>query len=163
MSAPPAKPSSQKSAARSDSEPTDARSQRRLIYLVAHLDRLLRRRMSGALAPLEITLAQYTALSVLEARGALSNAQLAERSFITPQSANEVMSAMVSRGYVAREAAPSHGRIILLRLTDEGAAALRECERALRPVERAMAGDLTAADAAQLRHTLTSFVHNLSD
>ena len=45
------------------------------------------------------------------------------------------MSVMAARGFVTREADPSHGRIILLKLTDEGAA-MRECEAVL-PARRA--------------------------
>ncbi|AWV02769.1 MarR family transcriptional regulator [Burkholderia cepacia] len=164
MSSTPVKPAGAKRAARATEAKPPMRAQQRLTYLIGNLDRLLRRQMSDALAPLGVTLAQYTALSVLEARGALSNAQLAVRSFITPQSANEVMVAMAARGFVTREADPNHGRVILLRLTDEGSAILRECERVLRPLERRMLGDdLTAADAAQVQRTLELFVRNLRD
>jgi hypothetical protein len=79
---------SQKSAA----EPSVTRTRRpnlRLTYVIGSLERILRRRMSEALAPLGLTLAQFTALSVLEANGQASNAQIAERSFITPQSASD--------------------------------------------------------------------------
>ncbi|WQD80889.1 MarR family transcriptional regulator [Paraburkholderia kururiensis] len=152
-----------KNTARSAAEKPKARSPQRLTYVIGNLDRLLRRQMTEALAPLGITLAQYTALSVLEARGALSNAQLAVRSFITPQSANEVMSAMASRGFVTREGDPNHGRVILLSLTDAGSAMLRECEQVLRPLERRMLGDLSAEDVAQIQRTMETFARNLRD
>jgi DNA-binding MarR family transcriptional regulator len=44
---------------------------------------------------------------------------VAERSFITPQSASEVMNAMASRTWISREPDPPHGRIVLTKLTDE--------------------------------------------
>ncbi|RQT70390.1 MarR family transcriptional regulator [Burkholderia cepacia] len=164
MSSTPVKPAGPKRTARASEARPRTRSQQRLTYLIGNLDRLLRRQMSDALVPLGVTLAQYTALSVLEARGALSNAQLAVRSFITPQSANEVMVAMAARGFVTREADPSHGRVILLRLTDEGSALLRECEQVLRPLERRMLGDdVSADDVAQVHRTLELFVRNLRD
>ncbi|KWH28976.1 MarR family winged helix-turn-helix transcriptional regulator [Burkholderia stagnalis] len=165
MSSAPTKPANQKTTAKTTARATadkpKARSPQRLTYVIGGLDRLLRRHMTDALAPLGITLAQYTALSVLEARGASSNAQLAERSFITPQSANEVMSVMASRGFVTREADPSHGRVILLTLTGEGAAMLRECEAVLRPLESRMLGDLPADDAAHVQRALELFARNL--
>ncbi|KWI42149.1 MarR family winged helix-turn-helix transcriptional regulator [Burkholderia stagnalis] len=167
MSTAPTKPAISKSAknaknaTRAASDKPKARSPQRLTYVIGSLDRLLRRHMTDALAPLGITLAQYTALSVLEARGASSNAQLAERSFITPQSANEVMSVMASRGFVTREADPSHGRVILLTLTGEGAAMLRECEAVLRPLESRMLGDLSADAAAHVQRALELFARNL--
>ncbi|KVC62643.1 MarR family winged helix-turn-helix transcriptional regulator [Burkholderia stagnalis] len=165
MSSAPTKPANQKTTAKTTARVTadkpKARSPQRLTYVIGSLDRLLRRHMTDALAPLGITLAQYTALSVLEARGASSNAQLAERSFITPQSANEVMSVMASRGFVTREADPSHGRVILLTLTGEGAAMLRECEAVLRPLESRMLGDLPADEAAHVQRALELFARNL--
>lgn len=164
MSSTPAKPAGAKRAARATESRSPMRAPQRLTYLIGNLERLLRRQMSDALAPLGVTLAQYTALSVLEARGALSNAQLAVRSFITPQSANEVMVAMAARGFVTREADPNHGRVILLRLTGEGSAILRECERVLRPLERRMLGDdVTTDEVVQVQHALELFVRNLRD
>lgn len=164
MSSTPVKPAGAKRTARATEARPRMLAQQRLTYLIGNLDRLLRRQMSDALAPLGVTLAQYTALSVLEVRGALSNAQLAVRSFITPQSANEVMVAMAARGFVTREADPSHGRVILLRLTDAGSAILRECEQVLRPLERRMLGDdVSSDDVAQVQRTLELFVRNLRD
>lgn len=145
-------------------ESTPARPRRanlRLTYVIGSLDRILRRRMTEALAPLGLTLAQFTALSVLEARGQASNAQVAERSFITPQSANEVMNAMTARGWISREPDPTHGRIVLLQLTDAGRQMLRECETAVRTIERQMLGDIALEDAAAVQAHLETFVRNL--
>jgi DNA-binding MarR family transcriptional regulator len=69
----------------------------RVSYLVGRLDRLLRRRLGWALADHGLSLAEYTTLSVLSARTGLSNAQLARRSLITPQSANEVLTRLEER------------------------------------------------------------------
>ncbi|MFT4068003.1 MarR family winged helix-turn-helix transcriptional regulator [Paraburkholderia sp.] len=135
----------------------------RLTYVIGSLDRILRRRMSEALAPLGLTLAQFTALSVLEANGQASNAQVAERSFITPQSANEVMNAMASRDWVSREPDPTHGRIVLLKLTDEGRAVLRECEQAVKAIEKQMLGDIGVEMSGAVQKQLETFVRNLRD
>ena len=71
------------------------------------------------------------------------------------------MSVMAARGFVTREADPSHGRIILLKLTDEGAAMLRECEAVLRPLEKRMLGDISADDATHVQRALELFSRNL--
>ncbi|WP_213306528.1 MarR family winged helix-turn-helix transcriptional regulator [Paraburkholderia sacchari] len=133
----------------------------RLTYLIANLDRILRRELTAALAPLGLTLSQFTALSVLEARGEASNAQLAERSFITPQSANEVISVMVSRNWIGREPDPNHGRIVVLRLTDEGRDVLRQGMKAVKVVEDRMLGGVDAQGANAARVSLERFVSNL--
>ena len=84
------------------------------------MDRVLKRRLIETLAPHGVTLPQFTALSVLKARGHSSNAKLAERSLITPQAANEVIKVMVARGWVTRAADPCHGRIVVLQTHTRG-------------------------------------------
>lgn len=135
----------------------------RLTYLIGSLDRILRRKMTEALAPLGLTLAQFTALSVLEARGEASNAQLAERSFITPQSANEVMSVMASRNWITREPDPNHGRIVVLRLTEEGREVLHRCMDTVRILEAQMLSGVVASDASAVQGMLELFVRNLRE
>ncbi|MFM0646105.1 MarR family transcriptional regulator [Paraburkholderia bryophila] len=141
--------------------PRTRRTSLRLTYVIGSLDRILRRRMTEALAPLGLTLAQFTALSVLEAKGQASNAQVAERSFITPQSANEVMNAMAGRNWISREPDPTHGRIVLLQLTDEGRAVLRECEQAVKIIEKQMMEGIELDTASALQTHLETFVRNL--
>ncbi|WP_248295203.1 MarR family winged helix-turn-helix transcriptional regulator [Paraburkholderia sp. UYCP14C] len=70
----------------------------RLSYLAGQLDKILTRQLSEALAPHGLTLPQYTALSVLRARARSSNAQLAQRSLITPQAASAVVKSMEANG-----------------------------------------------------------------
>ena len=79
---------------------------------------------------------QYTTLSVLDRRSGLSNAQLARRSLVSPQSMNEVLLTLEERGLVRRRAHPDHGRILQARLTAKGrrslAAATPRCARSRR-------------------------------
>jgi DNA-binding MarR family transcriptional regulator len=138
-----------------------AQSRPRLTYLVGSLDRILRRKMTEALAPVGLTLAQFTALSVLDARGQASNAQLAERSFITPQSANEVMSAMSSRNWITREPDPNHGRIVVLRLTEEGRVVLRQGMAVVSSLEEQMLKGIEVGDATLVQNCLELFARNL--
>ena len=133
----------------------------RLTYLIGSLDRILRRRMTDALSPMGLTVAQYTALSVLHARGSASNAELAERSFITPQSANEVMSVMAARGWITRKSDPNHGRILLLQMTDEGRDVLQKCALIVHAVESDMLSGLDTDDASDVQTALELFVRNL--
>jgi DNA-binding MarR family transcriptional regulator len=138
-----------------------AASRPRLTYLIGSLDRILRRRMTDALSPIGLTLAQFTALSVLEARGKASNAELAERSFTTPQSANEIMSVMAARKWITRECDPNHGRIVLLQMTDEGREVLHKCSRVVQAVEEKMLGGVDLDDATRVRAALELFGRNL--
>jgi DNA-binding MarR family transcriptional regulator len=145
----------------SDTPKRKTPSRPRLTYLIGSLDRILKRRLTDALAPFGLTLAQFTALSVLEARGEASNAQLAERSFITPQSANEVMMAMSARGWVTREPDPNHGRIVVLRLTEDGRDVVRRCMKVIEKIEKEMLGDMDEGEALNIQSSLEGFVRRL--
>jgi DNA-binding MarR family transcriptional regulator len=133
----------------------------RLSYLIGQLDRVISRRLAEALVLHGLTLPQYTALSVLRARGRSSNAQIAERSFITPQSANEVVKTMEASGWVAREPDPMNRRVVLLSLTDAGKTLLDACDQAVDQVERAMLDDVAPTTAQTLQTLLHTCVRNL--
>src|SRR5262245_42781663 len=133
----------------------------RVSYLVGRLDRALRRRMNEALAPSGLSLAQYTVLSVLQSRGGLSNAQLANRAFITPQAMNEVVQMLEAQKLVTRRQDPSHGRIVQLTLTARGLEVLRGCDAAVRALEQSMLGPLPEAGREALRAALNVCIQTL--
>lgn len=121
--------------------PTGTRGQR-LTYLVKRLEMAERARMEEVLRPLRVTLAQYTALSVLECRGGLSSAQLARRHFVTPQAMQQLVAAMERDGLVERRAAPDNRRVLQVWLTAHGDEVLADCHSAAGVVERRMLGAL---------------------
>ena len=129
--------------------------QPRLSYVIGRLERVLRRRLAAAVEPAGLTLPAYTALSVLRAEDGLSNAQLARRSLVTPQSMSEVLALLVDQGYVRRRAEPGHGRVIRTELTKAGRRALERCDRAVDIVEEEMLDDLDVDEVASLRGVLS--------
>jgi DNA-binding MarR family transcriptional regulator len=122
----------------------------RFSYVVGRLDRALRRRLGETLAPNALTVRQYTTLSVLRARSGLSNAQLARRSLMTPQSMNEVLAALVDLGLVRRMPDQTHGRMIRTELTPDGVALLETCDRAVDALEREMLSALGQKESERL-------------
>ncbi|MFK3736938.1 MarR family winged helix-turn-helix transcriptional regulator [Massilia sp. TN1-12] len=133
-----------------------------LAYLVGRLDHVLNKRLRDGLAPLGMTVPHYTALSVFRVMGTLSNAQLAERTMVSPQSANEMVKAMEAKGWIERSPDPSHGRIIRIGLTDAGLACLRECDAVVRKVEEMMFPELSDEERTRLHAQLRSAVRSLS-
>jgi DNA-binding MarR family transcriptional regulator len=123
-------------------------------YLVGRLDRALRRRLNEALRPFKLSVAQYTTLSVLHARGELSNAELASRAFISPQAMNEVVQGLETRKLITRRASSSHGRIVELLLTERGLEVMRECDAAVCQLEQSMLAGLARPAQETLRATL---------
>ena len=135
----------------------------RVTYLIGRLDRALRRRMGEALSPFSLSVTQYTTLSVLHTRGQLSNAQLASRAFISPQSMNEVVQGLEAVKLVTREADPSHARIVQLRLTANGVDLLRQCDAAVKQLEQSMLARLSPEARELLRESLNDCVQALED
>jgi DNA-binding MarR family transcriptional regulator len=133
----------------------------RISYVVGRLDRALRREIGRLVAPHGLTVPQYTALSILRDRAGLSNAQLARRSYVTPQSMNEVIAALERDGLVARSPAANHGRVLEMTLTDAGHEVLARCERAVDEMESRMLADLDEEGRAQLLTALKDCVHRL--
>jgi DNA-binding MarR family transcriptional regulator len=133
-----------------------------IAYLVGRLDHVLSRRLRDCLGMIGLTAAQYTALSVLETQQQLSNAQLAERSMITPQAANEMVKAMEAKGWVARQPDANHGRIIHLRVTEQGRELLRQGDAAVVRLEQAMLAELGVDERSALHAQLRGLLRSLS-
>lgn len=130
-------------------------------YVVARLERALRHEINDRVRPHGLTTLQYTTLSVLGRRGGLSNAQLARRAYMTPQSMSEVIDALEKKGLIARSPHPNHRRVFPATLTAEGRRVLEACETAVDELEREMLAGLTPHQVKSLRNGLISAVRAL--
>ena len=103
-----------------------------LVYVIGRLNHGIRKDMRRTLAEWHLSVPEFTALSILKRRPGLSNAQLARRTMVTPQSMIEILAGLESRELVERTVDPNHGRILRSELTEEGervvAAALRKID-----------------------------------
>jgi DNA-binding MarR family transcriptional regulator len=125
------------------------------------MDRVVRRAIDDVVGAHGLSVNQYTTLSVLNRRSGLSNAQLARRALVSPQSMNEVLLALEKRGLVRRRAHPEHGRILQARLTAKGRRVLTACDEQVREVEARMVAGLSADEKTLLRNALLHSVHAL--
>jgi DNA-binding MarR family transcriptional regulator len=132
-----------------------------LLYLVGRIDRVVRRAIGAVLKAQGLSVNQYTTLSVLSRRSGLSNAQLARRALVSPQSMNEVLLTLEDRGLVRRRAHPDHGRILQARLTAKGKALLARCGADVHAVEARMLSGLGDDDRRALRSALLSGIRSL--
>ena len=103
-----------------------------LVYVIGRLNHGIRKEMRRDLAEWRLSVPEFTALSILKRRPGLSNAQLARRTMVTPQSMIEILAGLESRQLVQRTVDPNHGRILRSDLTAEGervvVAALRKID-----------------------------------
>ena len=80
--------------------------------------------MAGALREHGATVTQYAVLTALDEEPGLSNADLARRAFVTPQTMNQVLHELEQRHWVIRHPHPGHGRILQTDLTPAGRSTL---------------------------------------
>src|SRR5882672_2795533 len=131
-----------------------ARTFPRVSYLVKELERALRARIDEILQPLALTAVQYTALSVLSLQAGMSSAQLARRSFVSPQAANEMVGALERRGLIRRQGDSEGGRALSIFLTALGERTLARCDEQVDALEARFLSSFSDREEAQLRTML---------
>jgi DNA-binding MarR family transcriptional regulator len=134
----------------------------RISYAVARLERAIRSAIAERVRPHGLTTLQYTTLSVLHRHGTpLSNAQLARRAYMTPQSMSEVIDALESKGLIKRNPHPNHGRLLPATLTPKGRRELASCDRAVDEMEDVMLAELSDRDREVFLEMVKSAVRSL--
>jgi DNA-binding MarR family transcriptional regulator len=144
-----------------DATPVDPAGEPRISYVVARLERAIRRSIDDRVSVYGLTVLQYTTLSVLGRRGQLSNAQLARRAYMSPQAMSEVIEALESKGLIKRSRHPSHRRVYPAALTAKGRKVLAACERLVDELEAEMLSELRPAEQDSLRAGLIHAVRGL--
>jgi len=143
------------------STPHNRAGEPRISYVVARLERAVRRAINERVSLYDLTVLQYTTLSVLGHRGELSNAQLARRAYMSPQAMSEVIEALETKGLIKRSPHPNHRRVYPATLTAKGKRVLAACEQLVDDMEAEMLAGLSAGDRQNLRRGLVSAVRNL--
>jgi DNA-binding MarR family transcriptional regulator len=127
---------------------------RRAGYLVKRVQVALRSAMDRALLSEDLTTPQYAVLSALQKAPGLSNAELARRSFVTPQTMIRIVASLEDKGLVTRVEHPSHGRILEASLTAAGEKTVNACHQRVKRVENRMEGDLSETERRTLADLL---------
>jgi DNA-binding MarR family transcriptional regulator len=133
-----------------------------LLYIVKQLELATRAHLDALLRPSGITALQYTALTVLARRPAMSSADLARASFVSAQSTADLVGALERHGLIDREVDPDSRRRMIIRLTDRGRAFLAECDPLVEELEGRMLRELDRGQRDALRSYLNSCRRSLS-
>ena len=130
----------------------------RTLYLIRRVQLLTYARLEQALDQFDLTVGQYTLLSLLAQRTGMSAAQLSRRFAVTPQSMTEMITALDKKRLIRRRTAPANRRILLVSLTAAGRALTKRCEAVVDQVEADLLAKLSAAELAAFRHTLRTLL-----
>ena len=122
----------------------------RIGYMLKRVQAGLRGRMDEALGPQGLTGPQYAVLSALERAPGLSNAELARRAFVTPQTMVRIVEHLEGSGLLVRHAHPSHGRLLPASLTRRGERLVAAGHAGVAEVEGQMLAGLAEEERRQL-------------
>jgi DNA-binding MarR family transcriptional regulator len=141
-------------------------SRPRLAYAVGRFHTVLRAELARCLAPEGLSVPEFTALSVLSARAGLSNAELARRSFVTPQAMNQVLASLEEKELVSRpaagEGARGHHRARGAKLTPRGRRRVARAQRLVDAIEDRAFAALSGEERRALTDVLSAAAQRLA-
>jgi DNA-binding MarR family transcriptional regulator len=120
-------------------------------YLLMQASQTLRTALSATLLPHGLTSPQYAVLSVLARDPGSSGADLARACNTTPQAMNGVLATLERDGLIERRRHPTHGRILQVSLSAEGARRLEAANPDVRRLEAAIERGFTAAEITTVK------------
>jgi DNA-binding MarR family transcriptional regulator len=132
-------------------------------YLLKRAQHALRTEMDRSLNFHGLTTPQYVVLSALESYPGISSAELARRSFVTPQTMFRIVAGLTQRGLVRRKELPSHGRKLPADLTPMGLRTVRACHGRATEVEHRMLAPLSTDQRRTLARLLQECAEALSE
>jgi DNA-binding MarR family transcriptional regulator len=130
-------------------------------YLIKQLQEALRLRLSDITRQFNLTNRQYTALSVLAKYPAISSAQLARLTFVSPQAANEMVVTLERKGFLQRSVDQGNRRRLEVKLTRAGGAALAKCDRQVDNLEAEVFKDITPRDRGHFQRMLQTCLQTI--
>jgi DNA-binding MarR family transcriptional regulator len=130
------------------------RPQPTLLYLMKQVELAVRAELDDLTRPVGLTALQYTALTVLEQHPDLTAAHLARHSFVTAQSAADMVAALLDRGLVERHRDPADRRRLVLALTADGRRLLDSLRPRVAEIETRMLTPLSTTESRGLRSAL---------
>ena len=135
----------------------------RVGYLIKRAQSVLHDAMAGALESHQLTVTQFAVLTGLDEEPGLSNADLARRTFVTPQSMHAVLQELERLEFVVRRPHPQHQRVLQAELTEAGLRTLKSANRSVNAVEELMLLNLSDPARSRLASALSSCIDSLTE
>lgn len=133
----------------------------RVAYLIKQAQHALRTAMDRALAQSSLTTPQYAALTHLETTPDITAAELARRTFVTPQTMQRLLEGLEAAELVARTPHPQSRRAACVALTPKGRRRVASCHARVEAVEAQMLSALSPAESRRLAGLLRTCITSL--
>lgn len=134
-----------------------------LTYLLRQASAAVRLALDRALAKEDMTYPQQSALTMIRAYEAISAADLARLTMLTPQTINGIVRGLELRGAVRKEPDPVNGRILRLIITEEGRALNKRCRALAAPIQATLKAKMNADTEAAIRQWLVDVAEAFLD
>lgn len=118
-------------------------------YALKRAQQAMRLHMDRQLKEIGLNAPQYNVLASLEAEPGASNARLARRAFVTPQTMQAMLVTLEQSGLIERLPDAEHGRIQRTELTEKGRSSLAQAHLAAQKSER-LAREAATPDAVEM-------------
>jgi DNA-binding MarR family transcriptional regulator len=135
----------------------------RVGYLIKRAQMVLHDAMADALGSHDLTVTQFAVLTGLDEEPGLSNADLARRAFVTPQSMHAVLQELERLQLVVRHPHPQHQRVLQAALTGAGRRTLTSAATAVDAIEEQMLRKLSGPTRSRLASALSSCIDSLTE
>jgi DNA-binding MarR family transcriptional regulator len=123
-------------------------------YLLRQAWQAFHNAMDDALRLHGINGSQYAVISVIARDPGASGADLARACNTTPQAMNGVLATLEREGLIERHPHPTHGRILQVKLTEEGTRRLDAATPQVRALERSIEKGFSATEIAVIKRWL---------
>ena len=119
-------------------------------YLIKRIQHETQKSMDVALRKLKLTTSQYSALNQLEENPGLSNADLARKSFLTPQTMNQIILILEKKDLIKKNNHPSNAKIQEIYLSLKGENILKKAHLVVSDVEEILFKDLNEKEKVDI-------------
>ena len=132
-----------------------------LTYLLRQANASVRLALDRALAKENMTYPLQSALTMIRAYEAVSAADLARLTMLTPQTVNGIVRTLEKRGAIRKEPDRLNGRILRLIITKDGLALNSRCRALTAPIQAALKARMSPHAEAAIRQWLVDIADTL--
>jgi len=133
-----------------------------LLSKLKHAQSASRGALDAEFSRIGITIPQFLALANIDQNADISSAELARQSFVSPQAMMTIVARLEAAGWIVRTPAAQGGRSLTMRLTEKGAALLKEARAHAYAIERYVPDVLGESAYSQLLTSLDRVADALS-
>jgi DNA-binding MarR family transcriptional regulator len=137
-----------------------------LPYLLAQANGAVRLALERAFADLDVTLPQFSVLTMVHAYPGVSGAELARLTLLTPQTINFIVKNLERDGLIVKTPDDVHGRIIRIDITEKGRQLRQKCRTRADQMEKQLVDGVSDAEQRTIRKWLvrvTQSLHEMMD